>query len=124
MKTIQARFWPMALLLIPGLVLSVLFTQWPLSAADLTQGKVLYDAHCAACHGTNGDGNGPQAADFNPPPTNFTNAAEMANIPFDVNELTVSQGKPGTGMPGFGMVLSPEEIQDVIAYERAFLQQP
>jgi high-affinity iron transporter len=124
MKTIPARFWPMALLLIPGLILIVLFTQWPLSAADLTQGKVLYDAHCAACHGTNGDGNGPQAADFNPPPTNFTNAAEMANIPFDVNELTVSQGKPGTGMPGFGMVLSPEEIQDVIAYERAFLQQP
>jgi cytochrome c oxidase cbb3-type subunit 2 len=124
MKRMPARFWLMVLLLIPGLILIVLSSRRPLSAADLTQGKVLYDAHCAACHGINGDGNGPQAADFNPTPTNFTSATEMANVPFDVNELTVSQGKPGTGMPGFGMVLSPEEIQDVIAYERAFLQQP
>src|SRR3569832_810804 len=91
-----------------------------LSAADLSRGKVLYDAHCASCHGIEGKGNGPAAAGFNPRPTDFTSAGEMAAVPFAANELAVAQGKPGTGMPGFGMVLSPEEIQAVIAYQRAF----
>jgi mono/diheme cytochrome c family protein len=47
----------------------------------------------------------------------------MANIPFELNEQVVAQGKPGTQMPGFAMVLSSEEIQDVIAYQRAFPKQ-
>lgn len=101
--------------------MSALFSRMP-EAADLSRGKVLYDAHCASCHGVQGDGNGPQAGSFTPRPTNFTSGAAMAAVPFDANELAVAQGKPGTGMPGFGMVMSPEEIQDVIAYQRGFLQ--
>lgn len=92
-------------------------------AADLSRGKILYDAHCASCHGISGDGNGPQAANFTPGPTDFTNATVMATIPFDLNEQVVAQGKPGTGMPGFSMLFSPEELQEVISYQRSFAQQ-
>lgn len=99
-----------------------IFSWSTLSAADLSRGKTLYDAHCAGCHGIQGDGNGPQASSLTPRPTDFTSATAMANVPYDVNEQAVAQGKPGTVMPGFGMVLSPEEIGDVIAYQRAFLK--
>ena len=36
------------------------------------RGSVLYWQHCVACHGANGDGNGPQAELFVPRPRDFT----------------------------------------------------
>lgn len=110
------------LLLVLIVVFSAVLSWRALLAADLTRGKILYDAHCAACHGIQGDGNGPRAESLTPPPTDFTSGSTMANVSLEVNEQVVAQGKPGTGMPAFGMILSPDEIQDVIAYQRAFLE--
>jgi len=104
-------------------LLLVMNSRKGLSAADLSHGQILYNAYCAACHGPQGDGSGPDASKYSPAPTNFTSASQMSNILFDVNEQAVAQGVPGTGMPGFGMVLSPSDMQDVIAFQRAFPQQ-
>ena len=35
-------------------------------------GKTLYQEKCQACHGENGEGNGPMSSAFSPPPANFT----------------------------------------------------
>jgi mono/diheme cytochrome c family protein len=42
------------------------------SAAILNQGHVYYLQYCRACHGDKGDGRGPAAESFRPPPRNFT----------------------------------------------------
>ena len=50
----------------------------PASAADLgteaqkAAGKVLYDKHCAQCHGVNGDAKAPAAPYYKPRPRDFT----------------------------------------------------
>jgi mono/diheme cytochrome c family protein len=38
------------------------------SAASLARGKTIYVKECAACHGTSGKGDGPQAATLTPKP--------------------------------------------------------
>lgn len=123
MKRPQIKYLASGFLLILLVILLAAYPRRGPFAADLSRGKILYDAHCAACHGISGDGRGPQAANFTPAPTDFTSATVMANIPFELNEQVVAQGKQGTRMPGFAMVLSSEEIQDVIAYQRAFPKQ-
>ncbi|MGO8968323.1 MAG: c-type cytochrome [Myxococcaceae bacterium] len=42
------------------------------SAAVLNEGHVYYLQYCRACHGDKGDGRGPAAPAFRPPPRNFT----------------------------------------------------
>ncbi|SRR5579884_66507 len=118
----KLRLVPLTSIIILLLLLLGSLLWRPSLAADFTRGKTLYNAHCAACHGVLGDGNGPQADQYTPRPTDFTSATEMSAVPPDVNEQVVAQGKPGTGMPGFGLILSPEEFQDLIAYQRAFLK--
>ncbi len=39
----------------------------PVSAMTAASGAALYDNHCAGCHGTDGRGAGPAAADLNAP---------------------------------------------------------
>lgn len=38
-------------------------------------GAALYQAKCASCHGASGQGDGPAAGVYKPPPTDFTRAA-------------------------------------------------
>lgn len=42
------------------------------SAQVLNEGRVAYMQYCRACHGDKGDGTGPAAQGFRPPPRNFT----------------------------------------------------
>src|SRR4026208_1666412 len=42
------------------------------SAAANKPGKAVYEQHCAACHGVNGDGNGPASVWLFPKPRNFS----------------------------------------------------
>ncbi|MGL4610823.1 MAG: c-type cytochrome, partial [Trueperaceae bacterium] len=66
-------------------------------------GGSLYAAHCAACHGVNGEGgSGPVLA-------GNARAADIANAE---NIITYGRGL----MPGFGAMLSPEQIEAVTQY--------
>ncbi|UTH73367.1 cytochrome c [Chromobacterium sp. IIBBL 290-4] len=49
----------------------VLFIQTPLSFADANNGKKIYSARCAICHGENAKGTGPLANRSKPPTPNL-----------------------------------------------------
>ena len=82
----------------------------------------LFRRHCAACHGTAGDGAGPSAAVLNPYPRDFrngvfkyTSTAGGAKPLRDDLQRTLRQGIPGTAMPSF-CKLPDHEIETSIEY--------
>ena len=83
---------------------------------DTNKGGTFYLNNCATCHGKTGDGRGPRAYFINPKPRNFLHSAsrEMLNR-VELFEM-ISEGKPGTEMPAWNKVLSPQEIANVTEF--------
>lgn len=89
----------------------------PLAADDqaaLALGKVMYERHCAVCHGTQGGGDGPLKA-----PTKFPLIPPLASG----NALTLSDGyiygviRAGRGlMPAYGARMTHIERWSVVTY--------
>ncbi|MBF23724.1 MAG: iron permease [Pusillimonas sp.] len=75
---------------------------------DLTVGLKLYQANCVQCHGASGKGNGPLAAQLDPTPTDFTDAARAAQRSKLALYQVISNGVDGTAMPSFD-ALSDQE---------------
>ncbi len=76
--------------------------------AEVEVGERLYTQHCAPCHGTEGDGNGPAAVWLYPKPRNFSSglfkirSTPPGVLPSDADLLrTITRGMPGSSMPGF-----------------------
>lgn len=49
---------------------------------DPSNGKAMYDAYCASCHGIDGKGDGPAASALKVPPTDLTTLAAKNNGEF------------------------------------------
>lgn len=84
----------------------------PKPTPDPAQGAAIFSTTCYACHGVDGQG---------------TNIAPALNskewlAKFDDNwfRQTIAQGRPKSGMPTWGKVLSPEQIDAVVAYLRTW----
>ena len=87
-----------------------------------TTGRGIYDQHCAACHGPEGDGNGPAAVWLYPKPRDFSlgqfkiKSTPGQSLPTDEDLLqSVTRGLPGSSMPGFAY-LTAAELRDVTQY--------
>lgn len=74
----------------------------PKTIPELRQGKTLYQAQCASCHGAAGGGDGPLAATLDPKPIAFTDRERAGTRSLMALYQVVSQGVPGTSMPAFG----------------------
>jgi copper transport protein len=85
--------------------------------AAVVRGEPLFAANCASCHGATGRGDGPAAAQLNPPPADLTAIHAFAH-PDEVYQYWIENGIPGSAMPGFAGELSPEQTRDIIAYIR------
>ena len=73
----------------------------PVSPPEPARVTALYAQQCAACHGPTGRGDGLAGATLDPPPIAFTDAGRAAQrTPLALYEV-ISQGVPGTSMPGF-----------------------
>ena len=90
------------------------------NAENIGKGAQLYATNCASCHGPEGYGDGPAAAQLNPPPANLARTVRLpiATDPFFY--WTIEEGgKPvGSVMPAFKEILKPEQVWEIILYLR------
>jgi mono/diheme cytochrome c family protein len=73
-------------------------------------------SNCATCHGKQGDGQGPRAYFINPKPRNFLDDYSRNTLDRQTIFSSVSVGRQGTEMPGWGKVLSGQEIANVTEF--------
>ena len=87
------------------------------SRQQLAEGETVFQAHCAECHGDNGDGRGFAADNLPVPiaPTDFTR--ERLNVEESVRIL--QNGVPGTSMAPWGDRLDDDEMLAVSHYLRS-----
>ncbi len=92
----------------------------PAPAAQLAEGRAVYEAHCAECHGDRGDGRGFAASSLPIPiaPTDFT----RERLSLDESVRVLRNGVPGTSMAPWGDRLSNAEMLAVSHYLRTLYQ--
>lgn len=79
---------------------------------DPVEGAVLFSTTCYACHGVSGEGTA-SGLRLNDPPL-------LAKHEDDYFRDVIGRGRPDRGMPTWGSVLSPAQIEDLIAYIRSW----
>lgn len=79
------------------------------------EGAVLFSTTCYACHGVPGEGtsSGLQLND----------AALLDRYDDDYFRDVIARGHPDRGMPTWGSVLSPVQIEDLVAYIRSWARE-
>ena len=91
------------------------------------EGRRLYAANCAACHGETGAGDGVMAASLAQPahddighetksPANFTDAAAMLGASSALLQGKIVRGGMGTGMPYWGPIFTERQTWAIVDY--------
>lgn len=84
---------------------------WP----NHDRGKKLFGENCAKCHGANGRGDGPEAAQHDPRPSDFHELEKMSNITSFQAFNAIRLGVTGTAMAAWP-TFSDSEIWDLAFY--------
>jgi len=87
----------------------------PRKQPDLKKAAVLYSEQCASCHGSDGFGDGPAAANMDPPPINFHDIERYKQRTLYGLHSTITQGVKDTAMQGYTL-LSDEERWSLAFY--------
>lgn len=92
-----------------------------MTPAVLSEGRRLFAANCASCHGADGRGDGPLAKTLNPPPTDLTWTLSMPIAQDDFLYWTIAEGGApvGSAMPAFKSVLKPDQIWSIVSALRS-----
>ncbi len=99
----------------PGLTLTNPFLP---DEPSLAAGQKLFEANCAACHGDQGRGNGPAAANLSGPPPDFGNGHLDIHTDGDIF-YWIQNGFGGSSpMPVFKGKLSDDDIWNLVNYVR------
>src|SRR5271166_4631057 len=91
----------------------------------LLEGRSIYLARCATCHGQEGRRDGPIAGSLlGPPVGNISDGKwKHGDKPEEVLGV-ISKGVDGTRMAGWGLVLEPPQLRAVTAYVFYLAKQP
>src|SRR3990170_492344 len=94
----------------------------------LKESEGLYNANCAACHGSQGAGDGVFAQSLSraedagegmgelKPPADFTDATQMLGASSALLQGKILRGGMGTGMPSWGPIFSERQIWALVDY--------
>jgi cytochrome c553 len=87
----------------------------PGQTATGDRGAAVFAAQCAICHGPEGRGDGVEAAEHEPPPSDLVGprAEHLRGIP---RRSIIEEGSPGTAMVGWKSILSPEDLDAVYGF--------
>jgi mono/diheme cytochrome c family protein len=92
------------------------------SEAELAQGAAVWEEQCAACHGSDGAGAGPQATAAGLAMPDLSDASLTASRSLSDWYTVTSQGQGA--MPGFAKTLSEEDIWAAVHVARTFTVPP
>jgi mono/diheme cytochrome c family protein len=67
------------------------------AAAITPEVEEVFTTRCATCHGTDGTGSGPAAANLNPKPRNYTDSAWQASVTDDYLRNVIVKGGAANG---------------------------
>jgi mono/diheme cytochrome c family protein len=97
------------------------------AGAPAQDGRAIFEAHCAVCHGPTGKGDGAGARVIRQKMADFSDAAAMRALSdrflFDIIKKGSSQFGRSNAMPAWGMKLTDEEIRAVVAHIRSLASQ-
>ena len=98
-------------------------------ALEVHGGKAIYEAACAACHGTHGEGTPQSIAGFDQPDSfpHFNKCDETTPEFTRDYKATIRDGGPARGfspiMPSFSGVLTSRQMDEVIGYLRSLCKE-
>ncbi|MCE9533174.1 MAG: redoxin domain-containing protein [Planctomycetes bacterium] len=78
------------------------------------RGPLIYQATCAACHGSEGAGDGVTAATLRPPPRDFAARPWRFDVTKESIRRVIVEGIPGTTMPAVGKAISPADLDSLV----------
>ncbi|HUJ57269.1 MAG TPA: c-type cytochrome [Kofleriaceae bacterium] len=87
--------------------------------------EALFGSQCAMCHGADGKGDGPGAAQLNPKPRNYTDPAWQASVTDDQIKQTIVLGGMKVGKSGMmpanpQLQRQPEVLDGLVKIIRGF----
>jgi high-affinity iron transporter len=88
----------------------------PRRPANLAEGRAIYTASCASCHGAGGLGDGPAGGTLTPRPAAIGSVAQMRGVTPALMYRILSVGIAGTPMSGYAGSLTAEQRWNVVAY--------
>ena len=83
----------------------------PIEQADPEAVRPLFERECAVCHGLSGQGDGPRASAFRPPPADLTDAARTRRTALTWLHRSIVEGKGG--MPSWGFQFDRRQTWDL-----------
>lgn len=100
-------------------------TTGDVTQAQLAEGKALYEAYCASCHGANGEGQPnwktPNEQGIYPAPPHSSEGHTWHHADEQLLALIADgSGMANSGMPAFGNSLNRTQIEAILAYIKTF----
>lgn len=97
----------------------------PKAAAVPAEAEELFGQRCATCHGNDGSGNGPAAANLNPKPRAYSDAAWQAAVTDDDLRKVIVKGGAAVGKsplmpPNPDLESKPAVVDGLVAKIRSF----
>lgn len=91
---------------------------------ELRLGRETYQHYCLTCHGDTGAGDGFNAFNIDPHPTDLTDPAFQKAKTDAALKDAIQRGGAGVGlsplMPPYGKTLTPDQVDQVVRYLRTF----
>lgn len=100
------------------------FTLKPKETFEIRNGRIVYNEHCAPCHGDTGKGNGNYyASGLEPKPRNFTDLEFMNNVQDEYLVEVIKKGTAAFGKspfcPPWGDTLKEDEkVRNIVSFLR------